>query len=118
MAFSPEDANNHCRNPRGSRQLLSARRGRIEYTAGTGPSLSVIYQGDGMKQTPRNSALLVVLLLAGAGALRAQAPEGPLAPRPGQPVQQVPQDVQAQLKVRVALVNMPVTVRNSKGEMV
>jgi len=71
-----------------------------------------------MKQTARKSALLVVLLLAGAGALRAQAPEGPLAPRPGQPVQQVPQDVQAKLKVRVALVNMPVTVRNSKGEMV
>ena len=71
-----------------------------------------------MKQTARKSALLVVLLLAGAGALRAQAPEGPLAPRPGQPVQQVPQDVRAKLKVRVALVNMPVTVRNSKGEMV
>src|ERR1700722_13755704 len=118
MAYSPEDANNHCRNPRGSRQRLPARVRRIENTAGTGPFLSVIYQGDGMKQTARKSALLVVLLLAGAGALRAQAPEGPLAPRPGQPVQQVPQDVQAKLKVRVALVNMPVTVRNSKGEMV
>jgi VWFA-related protein len=62
--------------------------------------------------------LLAVVLLAGAGALRGQAPEGPMAPRPGQPVQQVPPDVQAKLKVRVALVNMPVTVRNAKGDMV
>jgi len=91
---------------------------RIEYTAGTGPFLSVIYQGEGMKQTARKSTLLVVALLAGAGGLRAQAPEGPMAPRPGQPVQQVPPDVQAKLKVRVALVNMPVTVRNAKGDMV
>jgi VWFA-related protein len=71
-----------------------------------------------MKQTARKSALLVVALLGGAGVLRAQAPEGPMAPRPGQPVQQVPTDVQAKLKVRVALVNMPVTVRNAKGDMV
>jgi VWFA-related protein len=87
---------------------------RIEYTAGTGP----IYQGDGMKQTTGKCTLLAVVLLAGAGALRGQAPEGPMAPRPGQPVQQVPPDVQAKLKVRVALVNMPVTVRNAKGDMV
>jgi VWFA-related protein len=37
-----------------------------------------------------------------------------MAPRPGQPVQQVP----PRLKVQVALVNMPVTVRNAKGDMV
>jgi VWFA-related protein len=71
-----------------------------------------------MKQTTGKCALLAVVLLAGAGALRGQAPEGPMAPRPGQPVQQVPPDVQAKLKVRVALVNMPVTVRNAKGDMV
>jgi VWFA-related protein len=41
-----------------------------------------------------------------------------MAPKPGQPVQQAPPDVQAKLKVQVALVNMPVTVRNAKGEMV
>jgi VWFA-related protein len=41
-----------------------------------------------------------------------------MAPRPGQPVQQAPPDVPAKLKVRVALVNMPVTVRNAKGAMV
>jgi VWFA-related protein len=50
--------------------------------------------------------------------LRAQAPEGPMAPRPGQPVQQVPTNAQAKLKVQVALVNIPVTVRNAKGDMV
>lgn len=71
-----------------------------------------------MKQTTGKCALLAVVLLAGAGGLRGQAPEGPMAPRPGQPVQQVPPDVQAKLKVRVALVNMPVTVRDSKGDMV
>jgi VWFA-related protein len=71
-----------------------------------------------MKQTTGKCALLAVVLLAGAGALRGQAPEGPMAPRPGQPAQQVPPDAQAKLKVRVALVNMPVTVRNAKGDMV
>ena len=45
-------------------------------------------------------------------------PKGPMAPRPGQPIQQAPPDAQAKLKVQVALVNMPVTVRNAKGEMV
>lgn len=71
-----------------------------------------------MKQTTGKCALLAVVLLGGAGALRGQAPEGPMAPKPGQPVQQAPADVQAKLKVQVALVNMPVTVRNAKGEMV
>ena len=71
-----------------------------------------------MKQIAGHCALLLTVLLAGAGALRAQAPEGPMAPRPGQPVQQVPPNAQAKLKVQVALVNMPVTVRNAKGDMV
>jgi VWFA-related protein len=71
-----------------------------------------------MKRIAGHCALLLAALLAGAGALRAQAPEGPMAPRPGQPVQQVPPNAQAKLKVQVALVNMPVTVRNAKGDMV
>lgn len=71
-----------------------------------------------MKRIAGHCALLLAVLLAGAGALHAQAPEGPMAPRPGQPVQQVPPNAQAKLKVQVALVNMPVTVRNAKGEMV
>jgi VWFA-related protein len=71
-----------------------------------------------MKQITGKCALLLVVLLTGTRAARAQAPEGPMVPRPGQPVEQVPPDVQAKLKVQVALVNMPVTVRNAKGEMV
>ena len=63
-------------------------------------------------------AVLLVALFAGAAALRAQAPEGPIAPRPDQPVQKAPPDAQAKLKFGVALVNMPVTVRNRKGSMV
>ena len=71
-----------------------------------------------MKRSIRKFALLLVLVLVGTRALRAQAPVGPMAPRPGQAVQHVPADAQATLKVRVALVNLPVTVRNAKGDMV
>jgi VWFA-related protein len=71
-----------------------------------------------MKKNPARYALLMGALAATAGVLRAQSPEGPIAPKPGQTVQQVPPEVQAQLKIRVALVNMPVTVRDSKGDMV
>jgi VWFA-related protein len=61
--------------------------------------------------------LALLLALGGAPAL-AQAPSGPLTPKPGADVQQPPKNAQAKLKVRVALVNTPVTVRNSRGEMV
>lgn len=71
-----------------------------------------------MRQIASRWGLALVVLLPGAGAMRAQAPEGPMAPRPGQPVQQAPADVQAKLNVRVTLVNMPVTVRNANGAMV
>jgi VWFA-related protein len=75
-----------------------------------------------MKQASHKYALLVVVtlgaLLGAAGASRAQAPEGPMAPRPGQPIQQAPPGTQAKVKVQVSLVNMPVTVRNAKGDMV
>jgi len=63
-------------------------------------------------------ALILVALLAGAGTLRGQAPEGPIAPKPGQPMQQAPPDSRAKLKFGVSLVNMPVTVRNERGGMV
>ncbi len=60
-----------------------------------------------------------VLAMAVAGAPScAQAPSGPLLPKPGAAVQQPPKDAQAKVKVRVALVNTPVTVRNSRGDMV
>jgi VWFA-related protein len=48
----------------------------------------------------------------------AQAPEGPIAPAPGTVAQQAPPEVQARLKVRVSLVNTPVTVRDGKGQMI
>src|SRR5713101_7543450 len=49
---------------------------------------------------------------------RAQAPSGPLPPKPGVTVQQPPRDTQPKVKVQVALVNTPVTVRDARGEMV
>jgi VWFA-related protein len=61
--------------------------------------------------------LVLVLALVGAPA-RAQAPSGPLPPKAGSDVQQPPKDLQTKLKVQVTLVNTPVTVRNSRGDMV
>ncbi len=61
--------------------------------------------------------IVFVLALAGVPA-RAQAPSGPLPAKPGAEVQQPPKDTQARVKVQVALVNTPVTVRNSRGDMV
>jgi VWFA-related protein len=46
----------------------------------------------------------------------AQAPEGPITPQPGVVVQQAPP--QARLKIRVSLVNTPVTVRDSSGQVI
>src|SRR6266852_3939410 len=65
------------------------------------------------------ASLTLTLLLALAHApARAQAPSGPIAPKPGAEVQQPPKDTQAKVKVRVALVNTPVTVRDGRGDMV
>jgi VWFA-related protein len=52
------------------------------------------------------------------GQASAQAPEGPIAPKPGIVVQQAPPEVEARLKVRVSLVNTPVTVRDGSGQMI
>ena len=60
---------------------------------------------------------LVALSCAGVPGF-AQAPEGPIPPKPGVEVQQAPPEVQSRLKVRVALVNTPVTVRDATGQMV
>src|SRR5437899_5904953 len=63
------------------------------------------------------SATMAFMLSASSPA-RAQAPSGPLPPKPGLPVQQPPKDTQPKVKVQVALLNTPVTVRDTRGEMV
>jgi VWFA-related protein len=62
-------------------------------------------------------SLLLLSALAGICAW-GQAPSGPLPPKPGVQVQLPPKDTQAKVKVQVALVNTPVTVRNTRGDMV
>ncbi len=62
-------------------------------------------------------ALTLLLVLADAPA-SAQAPSGPIARKPGAEVQQPPKNTQAKVKVQVALVNTPVTVRDGRGDMV
>ncbi len=59
----------------------------------------------------------LLLVLRGVSAW-GQSPSGPLPLKPGVEVQLPPKNTQAQVKVRVALVNTPVTVRNSRGDMV
>ncbi|MCU1318015.1 MAG: hypothetical protein JWN63_3337 [Candidatus Acidoferrum typicum] len=59
------------------------------------------------------------LLLALPGVFAwGQSPSGPLPPKPGVEVQLPPKDTQAKVKVHVALVNTPVTVRDGRGDMV
>jgi VWFA-related protein len=63
------------------------------------------------------STTALLLLLASAGA-HAQAPAGPIAPKPGDAVPLAPRDNLPTVKVQVALVNTPVTVRDANGEMI
>ena len=68
--------------------------------------------------TRRPSIWVFTALLASSALafpLFAQSPSGPIAPQAGIAVQQAPQP---RIGVRVALVNTPVTVRDSKGQMV
>src|SRR5882762_6561760 len=60
----------------------------------------------------------IALLPLTAMAAHTQAPSGPLPPKPGVEVQVPPQDTQAKVKVQVALVDTPVTVRDGHGDMV
>ena len=66
-----------------------------------------------------NSLLILPLLLAIASVpARGQAPAGPIPLKPGVEVQPIPKDTQPKVKVQVALVNTPVTVRDARGDMV
>src|SRR6267378_8488324 len=58
-----------------------------------------------------------LLALPGVSAW-GQSPSGPIAPKSGVEVQLPPKDTQAKVKVRVTLVNTPVTVRDGRGDMV
>lgn len=59
---------------------------------------------------------LFPLLVGAAGPALAQAPAGPLPPKPGATIQQAPE--KPSIRVQVDLVNTPVTVRDASGEMV
>jgi VWFA-related protein len=63
----------------------------------------------------RRFAIACTAAFLAAGTF-AQAPPGPLPPKPGAPIQQPPP--QPQIRVRVELVTAPVTVRDSQGELV
>jgi VWFA-related protein len=65
----------------------------------------------------RGSTTALLLLLVSANA-RAQAPAGPIAPKPGDAVELPSKDAPPRVKVEVALVNTPVTVRHANGEMI
>jgi VWFA-related protein len=69
-----------------------------------------------MHRRARVRFLTLALCVAWAGSLSAQSPSGPISPQPGTSIQQGPP--QPRIGVRVALVNTPVTVRDSKGQMV
>jgi VWFA-related protein len=59
-----------------------------------------------------------VLLAFAPFSAQTQSTSGPLAPKPDVEVQQDPAKAKSTVRVQVALVNMPVTVRDSHGEMV
>jgi VWFA-related protein len=68
-----------------------------------------------MKRISIIVAMFVPTLFVAAISFRAQAPSGPLPPKPGVDVQQPPKEM---IKRQVALVNTPVTVRDTSGAMV
>jgi VWFA-related protein len=70
--------------------------------------------------TPRSTLAIFALLSLSAASASAQSPPGPVSPEPGARIQQPPpaEPSRARLKIQVAFVNMPVTVRDSKGQMI
>jgi VWFA-related protein len=69
---------------------------------------------NGMEREGCRAIGLLATMLLMATALLAQAPTGPLQPKPGVPIQQPPKN---EIKVQVALVTTPVTVRDARGDM-
>jgi VWFA-related protein len=67
----------------------------------------------------RFSLLFSFLALASfVSTALAQTPDGPMVPRPDVPIQQAPRRAQTTIKSKVVLVNAPVTVRDSKDQIV
>jgi VWFA-related protein len=62
------------------------------------------------------ACLALACLVGTPKPLAAQAPSGPIAPQPGVAIQEAP--APPKIGVRVTLVNAPVTVRDSKGQMI
>lgn len=74
-----------------------------------------------MKQRASRPSSLLFAFFAFAfasSATFAQSPDGPMVPRPDVPIQQAPKRVDTALKARAVLVNAPVTVRDSKEQIV
>ncbi len=63
-------------------------------------------------------AFSLFILLFACKLVAAQSPDGPMVPRPDIPIQQPPKRVDAAIKAKVVLVNAPVTVRDSKDQIV
>ena len=61
---------------------------------------------------------LSILVFSVASPGLAQTPDGPMVPRPDVPIQQGPKRAQTTIKSNVVLVNAPVTVRDSKDQIV
>src|SRR5260370_34192005 len=75
------------------------------------------YQVIRMLRIAGASVTLTLLLALADAPARAQAPSGPIAPKPGAEVQQPPKATQATVRVQLTLVNTPATVRNGHGDM-
>lgn len=60
--------------------------------------------------------LTMILLASGSVAPAQEAPEGPIVPQPGVPIQTGP--APSTIKLQTILVNTPVTVRDANGEMI
>jgi VWFA-related protein len=80
--------------------------------------LKLVLVGNFMERKLQVFSSFFVSLLFLAINARGQSSAGPIVPKPGAEIQQAPKNVQPKLKVRVALVNTPVTVRDGRGEMV
>jgi VWFA-related protein len=72
----------------------------------------------GVRGTARATGAVLLGLAGACAQASAQAPQGPISPKPGIVVQQPPPEVETRLKVRVSLVNTPVTVRDRSGQMI